>query len=209
MANLKRIDLENINLPVNLQKVLNAMYTEITALRTLANASKTLVNDIRTKLTAFVANGMLSSAGLVIGSTPANVATVEFLYTISGVVYSKAAVAAGTAPGNDVIVQAKYGAVAFDIGADGTIDVIEATNQAAAQFTTAVAAIAALPAAGSGHVRMGYVTAMKSDGAFTFATTSLAAANTTVAYTSSAGVLAALGAAVTAADIVQKCQLGK
>lgn len=32
---------------------------------------------------------------------------------------------------------------------------------------------------------MGYVTAMKSDGAFTFGTTALNAANTTVAYTSS------------------------
>jgi hypothetical protein len=156
---------------------------------------KTLVNDVRTKLTAFVDNGMLSSAQLAIGSSKPNVATALCMYTVSGVVYTKAAVAAGTAPGDDVVPQNKYGAVALDIGADGTIDAVEAPDNATGYDSAALAA-AALPAVGAGHVRMGYVTAMKSDGAFTFGTTNLDAANTTVAYTSSAGVLAALGAAV-------------
>lgn len=164
---------------------------------TVVDAIKTLVNDIRTKLTAFVDNGMLTSAVLGIGSTPTAVASALFMYTVSGVVYTKAAVAAGTAPGNDVIPTGTFGAVAFDIGADGTIDAIEATDNATG-YASAVLAVAGLPAAGAGHVRIGYVTASKSDGAFTFGTTELNAANTTVAYTSSAGVLAALGAAVSA-----------
>lgn len=131
---------------------------------------------------------LVSTPTLAIGSTTTAVSSVEFHYVIgtsSGtVVYKKAAVAAGTAPGDDVIVATKYGAVAFDIGANGTIDAIEATGQAAAQFTTAAAAVAALPACASDHVRIGHVTATKSDDAFTFGTTALNAANTTVVYTS-------------------------
>ncbi len=231
MADKQVISLDNIKNPETLRKLLEAMYEEVTALRTLANElrtdhgtfktvvddEKTLVNDIRTKLTAFVANGMLTSAGLKIGSTPANVYTGLCMYTVDGVVYTKAEVAAGTAPGNDVIPQGKYGAVALDIGADGTIDAVEAPANADPGYDSAALAAAALPAVASGHVRMGYVTAMKSDGAFTFGTTSLADASTTAAYTSSAGVLAALGSAVSssspatisAAAVSQKCQGGR
>lgn len=162
---------------------------------TVVSDIKTLVNDIRTKLTAFVSNGMLSSAALGIGTTASDVATGLCLYTVGGIVYTKAAVAAGTPPGNDVIPIGTYGAVALDIGADGVIDAVEATDNATGYGSAALAA-AGLPAVGADHVRMGYVTASKSDGAFTFGTTLLDAANTTVAYTSSAGVLVGLGAAV-------------
>ncbi len=209
MADKQVISLDNIKNPETLRKLLEAMYEEVTALRMLANAVKSLTNDIRTKLTAFVANGMLASAGLKIGSTPANVYTGLCMYTVSGVVYTKAEVAAGTAPGNDVIPQGKYGAVALDIGADGTIDAVEAPANADPGYNSAALAAAALPAVAASHVRMGYVTAMKSDEAFTFGTTSLAAANTTVAYTSSAGVLAALAAAISVSDVTQKCQGGR
>lgn len=177
------------------ETLIEELHDDHATTKTVVDAIKTLVNDIRTKLTAFVDNGMLSSAVLGIGSTPTAVASALFMYTVSGVVYTKAAVAAGTAPGNDIIPQGTYGAVAFDIGADGTIDAIEATDNATGYGSAALAA-AGLPAVGAGHVRMGYVTASKSDGAFTFGTTNLDAANTTVAYTSSAGILAALGAAV-------------
>jgi hypothetical protein len=128
---------------------------------------------------------VLNSATLAIGTTNTAVSTVAFTFVVNGVSYAKAAVAAGTAPGDDVIVATKYGAVAFDIGANGTIDAVEATDQAAAEFTTAALAVAALPACASDHVRLGYVTATKSDGAFTFGTTALNAVNSTVAYTSS------------------------
>lgn len=128
---------------------------------------------------------LLTSAGLTIGSSLPNVASIAFDYLINGTLYSKAAVAAGTAPGNDVVPQNKYGAVALDIGADGTIDAIEAAANATG-YNTAALAIADIAAVAADHVRMGYITAIKTDGTFTFGTTNLNAANSTVSYTSSA-----------------------
>lgn len=125
---------------------------------------------------------VLSSPTLAVGSTATAVSTAAFHFIVNGVQYYKEAVAAGTAPGNDVITATKYGAVAFDIGANGTIDAIEATDQAAAEFTTEALAVAALPAAASDHVRIGWVTVTKSDGAFTFGGTELSAANVTEVY---------------------------
>lgn len=127
-------------------------------------------------------DGVLDDPNLAIGSTTTAVATGAFDYSINGTTYSKTAVVAGTAPGNDVVPLGKYGAVAFDIGIDGTIDAIEAPANATG-YDTASAAVAALPVPADAHIRIGYVTASKSDGAFTFGTTALNAANTTVAYT--------------------------
>lgn len=152
----------------------------------------TLVNDIRAKLKG---DYLLSKPTLAIGSTTTAVSSVAFDFIINGVKYAKAAVAAGTAPGNDVVPEDKYGAVAFDIGINGTIDAVEAPANATG-YTTAALAAAALPAVAADHARMGYVTAMKSDGAFTFGTTDLNAANTTVAYTDAQTAFEAIGAAV-------------
>lgn len=127
-------------------------------------------------------NYVIGVPALAIGSTPTAVSTALFHYFIGGKHYIKAAVAAGTAPGNDEIPVGLYGAVAFDIGADGTIDAVEATANATG-YASAVLAVAGLPAAATAHARIGWVTATKSDGAFTFGTTQLDAANTTVAYT--------------------------
>ena len=130
---------------------------------------------------------IITSAALAIGTTKPNASTAKFRYAVNGAIYEKAAVAAGTALGTDVIVATKYGAVALDIGKDGAIDAVPATDQVAQEFTTAALAAAALPAVASDHVRIGYVTASKSDGDFTFGTTNLDAANVTEAYTSTAG----------------------
>lgn len=132
-----------------------------------------------------VTDGVLAEANLAIGSTTTAVATGAFTYSINGTTYSKGAVAAGTAPGNDVVPINKFGAVAFDIGADGTLDAIEATANATG-YDTAADAVLGLPDVADAHIRIGYVTAKKSDGAFTFGTTALNAANTTVAYTDTA-----------------------
>lgn len=131
-----------------------------------------------------VTDGVLDDPNLAIGSTTTNVATGAFDYSINGTEYAKGAVAAGTSPGNDVIPIGTYGAVALDIGVDGTIDAIEAPANATG-YATAGAAALALPDPADAHIRIGYVTASKSDGAFTFGTTALNAANTTVAYTDS------------------------
>jgi len=155
-------------------------------------ANTVLVNDIRAKLKG---NYPVSLPALAIGSTPANVVNVAFDFTVGGVRFSKAAVTAGTAPGNDVVPQSTFGAVALDIGVDGTIDAIEAADNATG-YASAALAIAGIPAAASGHARMGTVTATKSDGAFTFGTTDLDAANTTVAYADGETNLEAIGDAV-------------
>jgi hypothetical protein len=159
---------------------------------TVVTDIKTLLNDIRNRLAG---DGLMSLPELAIGSTVQNVANVAFDYIVNGAKYTKAAVAAGTAPGNDVIPTGTYGAVALDIGADGTIDVIEATDNATG-YASAALAIEGLAAVAADHVRMGTVTVIKSDGAFTFGTTSLADASTTVAYTDGTCVFAAIGAAV-------------
>ena len=131
---------------------------------------------------ALAGNYLVVQPTLAIGSTVQNVSNLAFYYSIGGAVYYKAAVAAGTAPGNDVVPQGKFGAVAFDIGVNGTIDAVEAPANATG-YASALLAAAALPAPAADHARMGYVTATKSDGAFTFGTTALNAANSTVAYT--------------------------
>ena len=171
---------------------LNKTDVELATSDATVAANTTLVNDIRAKLKG---NYPVTKTTLAIGSTPANVATGALDFTIAGVRYSKAAVAAGTAPGNDVIPQSTFGAVALDIGVDGTIDAIEAADNATG-YASAVLAIAGIPVAASAHARLGTVTATKSDGAFTFATTALNAANTTVAYTDGETNLEAIGAAV-------------
>lgn len=175
------------------QKTLNdELIADHGTFKTVCDDMKTLVNDIRSKLQG---DYILTSPGLAIGSTPTAVSNTAFDYVINGVPYAKAAVAAGTAPGNDVIPQAKYGAVAFDIGTDGTIDAVEATANATG-YNSAELAVAGLPAVAADHARMGYVTVTKSDGAFTFGTTQLDDANTTEVYTNGTSVFAAIGAAV-------------
>lgn len=136
---------------------------------------------------------MITLPALAIGSTPANVSNAAFSYTISGVQYSKASVPVGTAPGDDVIPQNKYGAIALDIDAAGTITVAEAVANATG-YTSAALAIAGIPTLFAGRARMGTVTVFKTDGAFTFGTTSLADANTTEVYTDGLTVFQALTA---------------
>jgi len=154
-----------------------------------------LLNGVRS---ALVGDYPVSKPGLAIGTTATNVANDAFDYNIGGVRYTKAAVAAGTAPGNDVIPEDTYGAVAFDIDAAGTITAVEAPDNATG-YASAALAVAALPAVAANKARMGWVTATSSSGAFTFGTTDLDAANTTVAYTDGDAGLETIGSAI--ADI--------
>lgn len=142
---------------------------------------------INTIIGNFTGSGIFGVPGLAIGSTPANVSNLTFSYIITGNEVSKAAVAAGTAPGTDVVPLGTFGAVALDISAAGTITVAKSPANATG-YASAALAVAALPAVGANLVRMGWVTVTKSDGAFTFGTTSLAASNTTVVYTDAPSV---------------------
>lgn len=147
------------------------------------------------------ADGVESTAALAIGSTNTRVANGAFTYTLnatSGI--AKGAVAAGTALGTDVIPATKYGAVALDINAAGTITAISAVDNATG-YANAGAAVTGLPDPQYGYIRMGYVTMMKSDGAFTLGTTALNAANTTVAYTSASNLVSNVYSAPAISDI--------
>jgi hypothetical protein len=172
--------------------------------RTLAGAPTSITGDALATVgpTTFACNNyqaLLASGGRIVsigvenlpdttptlsqGSTPANVANVEFDYYIGQTKYTKAAVAAGTAPGNDEIPQGRYGAVAFDISTAGAITATEATNNILG-YDTPEQAIADLPLCASTKARMGVVTAMMRGAVFRFGTDSLSDASATVAYTS-------------------------
>lgn len=143
-----------------------------------------VIADLKTQLNRVIgaSDNLITAPGLAIGSTTTAVANAAFTFRVNGVTYAKAAVAAGTAPGNDVIPQSTYGAVALDTDSAGTISATEAADNATG-YASAALAIAGIPAVAADKVRMGTVTATKSDGAFTFGTTALNAASTTVAYT--------------------------
>ncbi len=126
-------------------------------------------------------SGMLSRANLAIGvTTLSKVASSSFSYTIADVTYYKAATE--TIPGNDIVPATKYGAVALDIDAAGTITVIEAADNATG-YTTAALAIAGIPAKAADVARMGTISAKKSIGNFTFGTTLLNNTLCTISYT--------------------------
>lgn len=164
--------LANVSDAFHLRKLLEATRSEVSSLRSV-------VNNIYGALSG---NYLVVQPTLAIGTTVQNVSNLAFYYSIAGTVYYKAAVDAGTAPGNDEVPKDKFGAVALDIGVDGTIDAVEAPANATG-YASALLAAAALPAPAADHARMGYVTATKSDGAFTFGSTALNAASSTVAYT--------------------------
>jgi len=181
---------------VSIKTVGDELVTDHATFKTVVDDTKTLLNSIRSQI---VSTAILTKPGLKIGSTTQNVKNETFEFAIAGVRYIKDAVAAGTAPGNDVIPQSKYGAVALDIGADLTIDVIEAAANATG-YDSAALAIASIPAVAANHVRMGTVTVVKSDGDFTFGTTDLSDANTTTVYTDAPTLFEGIGSAVSSSS---------
>lgn len=168
---------------------------------TYASLATPAKGNFMTVFTAKVAPGavgILTGAALAIGTTKSSVANGAFTFYIAGVKYAKGATAAGTAPNAVTTAQNKYGAQAFDIGADGTIDPISCTNIAAG-LTTAALAYADLPAVAASHVRIGYVTAMSTAvGGFVWATTLFDDAAVTEAYISTAAYTAVYNWIVTA-----------
>lgn len=193
----KKINHEAVSSAEELVKLFKAFDTEVDAVRSLVNELRDDHATLLTALGAMSGDYLVTSAELGIGSTPANVASLQFSFVINGKLYTKAAVAAGTAPGNDVIPQNKYGAVAFDIGTNLTIDAVEAAANATGYDSAGLAA-AGIPAVEADHVRIGYVTVMKSDGGFTFGSTALSDGNTTEAYNNTAGLFYTIGGSLPA-----------
>lgn len=192
--------------PESLIRGLRSIVTDLVAVSALANelrtdhaTFKTVVDEIKTNFNtlraSLVGDYLVDTVVLSMATAKDDVKTTEFAYVINGVGYHKGAVD-GTALTAQAVPQAKYGAWAFDIGADGTIDVVPAPANATTGYDTAVLASGALPAVASDHVRMGYVTASKSDGAFTGATTELDVAEVTEAFTSATAGIPSIPSAI-------------
>lgn len=143
------------------------------------------VTDADTPVTAslLTSNGLFALSGqspagvtlLSLGSTNTAVASTAFDYVLSGVAYSKAAVATGTALAAGTIPSNTWGVYRTSINSAGTI----AFTAGAANFTTGYAtealAIAALPALPASSWNMGYLTVQtKTGSAFIGGTDALA-----------------------------------
>jgi hypothetical protein len=178
---------------VGTQKLLEDFHTYLLELETLTDMTiKTLINDIRDKLKG---DYVISLPGLAIGTTVQNVAHVAFDFMIGGAKYSKATLAAGTALAGDAVPQDTYGAWRLEIGANGTVDIIEAADNATG-YVSAVLAVAGLPDVSADHASMGVVTAISTVGVFTPGATALDAADVTVVYTDGQTAFQAIGEAI-------------
>jgi hypothetical protein len=128
-------------------------------------------------------NGCLTSARAAIGSTPANMYTGAIDFRIAGVWYTKAAVAAGTAPTATTIPALHWGCFGFQVGVDGTFHALDAAANAAGYHSEALA-LAAFEAVAvtAAHVRVACFTVYAPAATFVGATDSLILAGSTVHY---------------------------
>ncbi len=154
--------------------LINELRSDAATSNTMADDTKTLVNQIRTSL---LDDYLDSAAGLAIGSTKPNVANIEFDFHLAGVEYNKTINAVGTALSGDDVPQSLYGGWALDIGANKTIDITPAAANGTG-YASAVAAIAGIPAVAADHVRLGTVTAIRVDVDFLNSAPSLAIGTT-------------------------------
>ncbi len=117
---------------------------------------------------------------LVIGTDTTKVKHSAFDYRINDFSFSKAT--SEVALTGSAIPEDKYGAWSLKVDEDGTITVAAATTNATG-FASPRLALEGLDSSDSASAYMGYVTVMKSDGAFTPATTALDASNVTATFT--------------------------
>lgn len=123
----------------------------------------------------------ITAPGLAIGSSDAKkVLHAAFKYRVQQFSHSKAT--SEVALTGDAIPQGKYGAWSLKIDEDGDITVTAADDNSTG-YDTPRKALEGLGLSDSESAYMGYVTVIKSDGAFTPATTALNASNVTSTFT--------------------------
>lgn len=123
----------------------------------------------------------ITAPTLVIGSSDSTkVKHSDFSYNINDFAYSKDSSEVDLT--GSAVPQSKYGAWSLKIDEDGTITVAEATENSTG-YDTPRKALEALGSSDGESSYMGYVTVIKSDGAFTPATTALDATNVTATFT--------------------------
>ncbi|KKN77233.1 hypothetical protein LCGC14_0362110 [marine sediment metagenome] len=134
-----------------------------------------------THFTKFEDEQFITEPTLVIGSSDSKkVKHSNFDYNIDVFAYSK--LSSEVALTGDAIPEDKYGAWSLKIDTDGDITVAAADDNVTG-YDTPRKALEALDNSDSDSAYMGYVTVMKSDGAFTPDTTALDAANVTATFT--------------------------
>ena len=123
----------------------------------------------------------ITSATLAIGSTStAAVANSAFSYRVGNYSYSKAA--AETALSGDSVPKSKYGAWRLEIDTDGTIAIVEASDNATG-YATPGKALEGLIQENDAKAAMGYVIVIYTGGAFVPGVTELDADGVTATYT--------------------------
>ncbi len=134
-----------------------------------------------TQFRKFEDEQFITDPTLVIGSSDSTkVKHSSFDYRIIDFSYSKTS--SEVALTGSVVPEDTYGAWSLKIDDAGAITVAEATDNATG-YLTPRKALEGLDSSDSASAYMGYVTAIKSDGAFTPATTALDAANVTATFT--------------------------
>lgn len=190
-------DLVNLKTSVDTSKTaVDELIDDHATFKTLADANKTLTNDIRAQLLADTVDG---ATALAIGSDKPKVAHGAFTYRINGVVYSVSADTVGTALSGADVPDLKAGGWALDINEAGIITIIPATDNATG-YASELLAKAGIPAiAVADTVRLGTVTVLNSGGVFDPGTTNLDAATVSSAtYTNAVPALVSLGSAISA-----------
>lgn len=185
------------NLLVSLLADITALKAAVDAGNTVADAVKTLANDLRSKLLGDYVDG---ATALGIGSDAPKVAHGAFDYHINGQQYSVVADTTGTALSGATVPDAKYGAWALEIAASGTISIVEAAANATG-YASSAAALAGIPAQTADKARMGTVVILNSGATFVPGTTDLSAVTVTDTYADATPLLTTIGAAVSSSTV--------
>lgn len=137
------------------------------------------INSLRT----FLTSGVLQHGTLAIHSTPEQFkTTTTLIWRRGGMQFSKAAATGLTFTAAHVVTASKYGIVLVQVNDAGTISTkVPAATQA---YNTAPLALAALPAADTGNIAIGYIAIANNAGDWTANTDDLTAASdvTSVAF---------------------------
>jgi hypothetical protein len=157
-----------IESPDYMEKVLDAILTDLTALKTSLDSANAAITELMTvtdnTTTHLTEDGIITPTVLDPGSTTHQIESTAFTYRIDGMPYAKAAVTAGTAfsAANTINTGAAagiyWGVWLVQINAAGTISTKPGGGLADQVYTSEALAIAALPAADAGNVAMGYLT---------------------------------------------------
>lgn len=155
---------------------------------------KTLVNDIRSQLAGDEMMGDGDCAQASSDTTAVDIGAFDFI--VNGVMYSEAANTDVALGDTDTTDNGEVAGYAFDIGADGTVDAIAAADNAGGDYADAAAALAALPAVTSDHVRICTLTVAADTGTFVAGTDDPDDANTTATFTDQTTAFAGIASAV-------------